>query len=66
MQTTTIQASQLSTTDKVVNGEHVLNIWSIGFGTRSVLVTFDVEGQTKADSKVRYMNDATVTIKEGN
>ena len=45
----------------LINGEP-LKVWSVSHGVRTVRVTFDVAGQRKADSRVTYTGDATVTV----
>jgi len=53
---------------KVGGGDRVLingrpqTVWSVAHGARTVRVTYDVPGQTKADSRATYQDDCDVQV----
>lgn len=37
-------------------------VWSVAHGARTVRITYDVPGQTKADSRATYADDCNVQV----
>jgi hypothetical protein len=48
--------------DKVLINGRPQTVWSVAHGARTVRVTYDVPGQTKADSRVTYQGYCAVQV----
>ena len=55
--TTPIKARNLSGGDRVLCNGRPIAVWSVAIGARTVRVTYDVPGQTKAESRATYAHD---------
>ena len=48
--------------DRILINGRPQTVWSVASGARTVRITFDVPGQTKADSRATYADDCEVQV----
>jgi len=48
--------------DKVLINGNPQTVWSVAHGARTVRITYDVPGQTKAESRATYQDDCVLRI----
>ena len=62
MDTTWTNVRNVGAGDKVLINGNPQTVWSVAHGARTVRITYDVPGQTKADSRATYADPCDVQV----